>query len=135
MIKKLLSKKGSSTLTVSLILLILLSSLAIITTLIMGRNSEITLNKINQNYEIILLENDLYDVLNETSTYEELKDYSYSNESVYSVKTEIIDKNLLVILVSIESDKYIVKALCEFNFENDSYKVLSWEKDYVRENS
>lgn len=132
MIKKLLSKKGSSTLTVSLILLILLSSLAIITTLIMGRNSEITLNKINQNYEIILLENDLYDVLNETSTYEELKEDSYSNESGYLVKTEIIDENLLV---SIESDKYIVKALCEFNFENDSYKVLSWEKDYVRDNS
>lgn len=132
MIKKLLSKKGSSTLTVSLILLILLSSLAIITTLIMGRNSEITLNKINQNYEIILLENDLYDVLNETSTYEELKEDSYSNESGYLVKTEIIDENLLV---SIESDKYIVKALCEFNFDNDSYKVLSWEKDYVRDNS
>lgn len=132
MIKKLLSKKGSSTLTVSLILLILLSSLAIITTLIMGRNSEITLNKINQNYEIILLKNDLYDVLNETSTYEELKEDSYSNESGYLVKTEIIDENLLV---SIESDKYIVKALCEFNFDNDSYKVLSWEKDYVRDNS
>lgn len=132
MIKKLLSKKGSSTLTVSLILLILLSSLAIITTLIMGRNSEITLNKINQNYEIILLENDLYDVLNETSTYEELKEDSYSNESGYLVKTEIIDEKLLV---SIESDKYIVKALCEFNFDNDSYKVLSWEKDYVRDNS
>ena len=132
MIKKLLSKKGSSTLTVSLILLILLSSLAIITTLIMGRNSEITLNKINKNYEIILLENDLYDVLNETSTYEELKKDSYYNESGYSVKTEIIDGNLLV---SIKSDKYIVKALCEFDFVNDSYKVLSWEKDYVRDNS
>ena len=132
MIKKLLSKKGSSTLTVSLILLILLSSLAIITTLIMGRNSEITLNKINQNYEIILLENDLYDVLNETSTYEELKEDSYLNESGYLVKTEIIDENLLV---SIESDKYIVKALCEFDFVKDSYKVLSWEKDYVRDNS
>lgn len=132
MIKKLLSKKGSSTLTVSLILLILLSSLAIITTLIMGRNSEITLNKINQNYEIILLENDLYDVLNETSIYEELKEDSYSNESGYTVETVIIDKKLLV---SIKSDKYIVKALCEFNFENDSYKVLSWEKDYVRDNS
>lgn len=131
MIKKLLSKKGSSTLTVSLILLILLSSLAIITTLIMGRNSEITLNKINQNYEIILLENDLYDVLNEISTYDELKD-SYSNESGYSVETKIIDGNLLV---SIESDKYIVKALCEFDFVNDSYKVLSWEKDYVGDNS
>ena len=132
MIKKLLSKKGSSTLTVSLILLILLSSLAIITTLIMGRNSEITLNKINQNYEIILLENDLYDVLNETSTYDELKEDSYLNESGYFVKTEIIDGNLLV---SIESDKYIVKALCEFDFGNHSYKVLSWEKDYVRDNS
>ena len=98
----------------------------------MGRNSEITLNKINQNYEIILLENDLYDVLNVTSTYEELKEDSYSNESGYLVKTEIIDENLLV---SIESDKYIVKALCEFDFGNDSYKVLSWEKDYVRDNS
>ena len=128
MIKKLLSKKGSSTLTVSLILLILLSSLAIITTLIMGRNSEITLNKINQNYEIILLENDLYEI----STYDELKEDSYLNESGYFVKTEIIDGNLLV---SIESDKYIVKALCEFDFGNHSYKVLSWEKDYVRDNS
>lgn len=132
MVKKLLSKKGSSTLTVSLILLILLSSLAIITTLIMGRNSEITLNNVNQNYNIILLENDLYDVLNETSTYDELKENSYSNESGYLVKTEKVDNNLLV---SIESDKYIVKALCEFNLDEDSYKVLSWEKDYVRDNS
>jgi len=124
--KKLLSNKGSSTLTTAIILFIILSSLALITTLIVGRNASISVKKVNSKYEYVLLENDLYDELNNKLLNNEENDESTNG---YSLIWETDENGNYTVVIS--NNTYKISATVEFS--SLDYKILRWSKESVWE--
>ena len=121
MIKKLSCNKGSSTLTIAIILIILLSSMALITTLIIGRNAEISSDRVRREYNILILENEMYERLN---------DKIFANDEDYTVTVTGEEEKIIEIS---NGDYYVT---CTVVFEDDgSYIIKKWGKGDVRDNS
>lgn len=121
--KKLLSNIGSSTLTIAVVLLIILSSVAITTTLIIGRNANISIKKVNSKYEYVLLENDLYNEL-----IYRLENNEYKDESLNGYKVEgVIGDSYDTVIIS--NNTYKITAT--ISFTNEDYKILTWSKESV----
>lgn len=121
MIKKLSCNKGSSTLTIAIILIILLSTMALITTLIIGRNAEISSDRVRREYNILILENEIYERLNSQN---------FESNDDYIVTVDGEEEKI----VKISNGDYYVT--CTVLFSNDgSYIIKNWGKGDVRDNS
>ena len=130
MIKKLLSTKGSSTLTIAILMIIIFSSLTIVTTLIIGTNAQISNEDVHKKYNTMLLENALYDEINYIClNNEEIKLREIESGSSYYVSAEVDDTNNNIGVIEITDGKYKVIATVEFDFTNDSYKILKWGRE------